>query len=670
MKQANMSVRKQKAPKRLGFLLSLLGVLLLTSHLAAASSVTISTASPLPAGTVDTLYSTTFAASGGTAPYAWTITSGSIPGMAISSTGVLSGVPSTASSYSITVQVTDSSAPTPQTATATFSVATAISSNVNYYVSPNGNDSTGTGSPSAPWGTIAYAVSKVAGPGITINVAAGTYNETADIAINTGGSASGGYFILRSSGGPGAAIINGGNVAIGPSTYGFGLISLGLTSNVSYVTVDGFEVTNFKTGTPLAINDLVPAGISVVGSGTNIQLVNNIINNIWNQGEATDDAGNCPSYDPKTGTGSPEGFGLVVVGTNSAEPLTNISVIGNTLSNLMTGCSESMELDGNINSFVVANNLVHNNSNIGIAILGGECAASGISGCGSGKFDGSVNDQARNGEIYGNTVYENPSDGSGTTPKVPTGSNPYGPICYCADGIYLDGSASNIVERNIVYNVDLGIEVTGEEAPQNTTNNIVRDNLFFNNTAVGISIGGQGTNGGSSNSTIINNTTWNNGTNDNGAMGEFATGTALTGTNIVENNIFYASTVSGTLVQAQTTTGVTLNHNLYFAPSSSENWCWGANANGDCKKTYTTLSAYQSATKQDANSKFANPDFVNINANPPNTLPNLNVQAGSPALGQGTLLSPLSLVGPFDVTGSTPRILVPNNTIDIGAYEQ
>ncbi len=652
MTQASVLVRKQEASGRLGFLLTLLGSLLLTSSFAAAAALTITTTSPLPNGTLDTFYSTTFAATGGTAPYAWTITSGSVPGLAITSAGVLTGVPSAASAYSITVQVMDSATPTHLTATATFNITTAVSTNTNLYVATNGVDQTTGGSQANPWKTIAYAVSHGAAPGVTINVASGTYNETAQVAINTGGSASGGYFILRSSGGPSAAIINGGSLAVGTGGFAYGLVAIGNTSNVSYVTVDGFGITNFKTGVSTKTNTLVPAGISLQGSGTNIQLVNNNINNIWNQGKATNHTGNCPS-------GSPEGFGLVVAGTSGTAPLTNISVIGNTLTNLQTGCSESMELDGNINGFIIANNLVHNNSNIGIAALGGEGVASGYT-----QYNGSPNDQARNGLIYGNTVYENPSDGTGTTPHVAAASNPYGSACYCADGIYLDGSASNIVERNIVYNVDLGIEVTGEGAAQNTTNNIVRDNLFFYNTAVGISIGGQGTSGGSSNSTIINNTTWSNGTNSNGAMGEFATGTDLTGTNIVENNIFYASTVSGTLVDAVTTSTVALNYNLYYAPSSSENWVWGSNS-------YTTFSSYQSGAHQDANSQFANPDFVNISVTPPTTLPNLNVTSSSPALGKGTILSPISVVGPFDVTGVTPRILIATpNTIDIGAYEQ
>jgi hypothetical protein len=650
MRPTNFFVRSHQSC-RFAALGALLSCLLLASNLAAGAALTITTTSPLPNGTVDTFYSTTFAASGGAAPYAWTITNGSVPGLAITSAGVLTGVPSEASAYSITVQVIDSTTPTHLTATATFNLTTVVSTNTNLYVATNGVDQLPGGSQTNPWKTIAYAVANGAGPGVTINVASGTYNETKQIAITTGGSATGGYFILKSTT-PGGAIINGGSVPIGTSGYAYGLVQIGSgTNNIGYVTVDGFEITNFVTGTSAKTNTLVPAGIALQGSGSNIQLVNNNINNIWNQGKATNHTGNCPA-------GSPEAFGLVVAGTNGTAPLTNISVIGNTLSNMMTGCSETMELDGNINGFIIANNLVHNNSNIGIAALGGEGVASGYK-----QYNGSPNDQARNGEIYGNTVYENPSNGTGTNPPVAAASNPYGAKCYCADGIYLDGSASNVVERNTVYLVDLGIEVTGEGAAQNTTNNIVRDNLFFYNTAVGISIGGQGTAGGSSNSTIVNNTTWDNGNNANGAIGEFATGTDLTGMNVVENNIFYASSVTGTLVDAVTTATVTLNYNLYYAPDSSENWIWGS-------KTYTSFSSYQSGAKEDANSQYANPDFVNIDATPPTTLPNLDVTSSSPALAKGTILSPISIVGPFDVTGVTERILVTNDTIDVGAYEQ
>jgi hypothetical protein len=67
--------------------------------------------SSLPNGTVGAAYSQTLTATGGTAPYAWAIASGSsIPaGLSFSSTGVISGTPTTAGGPTIVIfQVTDS----------------------------------------------------------------------------------------------------------------------------------------------------------------------------------------------------------------------------------------------------------------------------------------------------------------------------------------------------------------------------------------------------------------------------------------------------------------------------------------------------------------------------------------------------------------------------------
>ncbi len=73
----------------------------------------ITTTSPLPLATVNTPYSTTMAASGGTAPYAWSVASGSLPpGFSLNaSTGVLSGSSSTPASYNLNLQVSDSANP-------------------------------------------------------------------------------------------------------------------------------------------------------------------------------------------------------------------------------------------------------------------------------------------------------------------------------------------------------------------------------------------------------------------------------------------------------------------------------------------------------------------------------------------------------------------------------
>jgi len=66
----------------------------------------ITTASPLTSGIVGTSYSQTLAASGGTTPYTWSIASGSLPsGLSLSSAGVISGMPTAATSASFTAQV-------------------------------------------------------------------------------------------------------------------------------------------------------------------------------------------------------------------------------------------------------------------------------------------------------------------------------------------------------------------------------------------------------------------------------------------------------------------------------------------------------------------------------------------------------------------------------------
>jgi subtilisin family serine protease len=67
------------------------------------------TTASLPNGAQTTAYSATLAASGGTTPYTWSVTSGTLPvGLALaSSTGVISGTPTTTGTSNFTVQVTD-----------------------------------------------------------------------------------------------------------------------------------------------------------------------------------------------------------------------------------------------------------------------------------------------------------------------------------------------------------------------------------------------------------------------------------------------------------------------------------------------------------------------------------------------------------------------------------
>ena len=84
------------------------------------------TTTTLPSGMVGSVYSAPLNATGGTMPYAWSIASGSSApaGLTLSSTGSLSGTPTTATGstpVSVKVQVKDAST-TAQTATATLSL--------------------------------------------------------------------------------------------------------------------------------------------------------------------------------------------------------------------------------------------------------------------------------------------------------------------------------------------------------------------------------------------------------------------------------------------------------------------------------------------------------------------------------------------------------------------
>jgi O-glycosyl hydrolase len=95
------------------------GTTTLTVQTTALSITTNST----PNGTGNVPYSAALAATGGTTPYAWSVTAGALPGGLTlnASTGVIAGTPSAAGTFSFTVKVTDSGSPV-LSATANFGI--------------------------------------------------------------------------------------------------------------------------------------------------------------------------------------------------------------------------------------------------------------------------------------------------------------------------------------------------------------------------------------------------------------------------------------------------------------------------------------------------------------------------------------------------------------------
>src|SRR5439155_21935544 len=109
-----------------------------------------------------------------------------------------------------------------------------------------------------------------------------------------------------------------------------------IISNRNYIRVIGMTARNFQgAGTPM--------GISVEGSSSFIDLRNNLIHNI--------ESPNGNAHD-------------IAFYGSAATHMTNIDVEGNEIRNRRLGRSEALVLHGNVEGFIVARNIVHDNDNI------------------------------------------------------------------------------------------------------------------------------------------------------------------------------------------------------------------------------------------------------------------------------------------------------------------
>jgi hypothetical protein len=100
------------------------------------------TTTSLPSGAAGTAYYAGLLATGGVAPYTWSITSGSLPAWASlnASTGAISGMPNAAGTTNFTVQVTDSESPTVSvTQPLSITIAPALALTISGASLPNGN---------------------------------------------------------------------------------------------------------------------------------------------------------------------------------------------------------------------------------------------------------------------------------------------------------------------------------------------------------------------------------------------------------------------------------------------------------------------------------------------------------------------------------------------------
>jgi hypothetical protein len=349
--------------------------------------------------------------------------------------------------------------------------------------------------------------------------------------------------------------------------------------NKDYIKVIGMEVRKFSgSGTPI--------GISIEGSSSNLEIRDNVVHTIEN-----------PNGDA---------HGIAFYGT-AATPISNIIIDGNEIRDCKLGSSESMVLNGNVSDFTVSNNIIHDNDNIGIDFIGFE---------GTGPTG---QDQARDGVCCGNQVY-----------NISSASNPAYSGERSADGIYVDGGKDIVIERNIVDNCDIGIEVASEHGGRTTSGIKVRSNFVSRSYQGDIMAGGYASNRGSAaDIAIVNNTLYHG--RDGAVVLQFNC------TNItIANNIFVANRGSDYLVESgSNNSGIMVDNNLYFGASSSDPGAWN-----------------------DAHAKYNDPLLVNAPAD-------MHLKSNSPAKNSGAVLDTMT-VGTFDIDGQ-PRVA--ETGIDIGADE-
>jgi hypothetical protein len=507
----------------------------------------------------------------------------------------------------VTGTATPTRTPTP-TATPTHTPTPTQPAPINaFYVATTGNDSN-TGMISAPWRTIQKAANSVPA-GSTVYVRGGVYPEAVTVSVS--GSAAAGYTTFQNY--PGETPIIDGNTLTVPETD----TALFFIDSQSYLTIKGFTFRNYRS----AQDNIYPNGIFITGSAHHITVQNNLIHNIET---------NVTNFTGDHGAGA---HGILVLGTHPTNAIHAIVIDGNELRNLKLGWSESLTLNGNVDGFSITNNQIHDANNIGIDIAGGYSYV---------EVPAAVN-AARNGDIRGNHIYNITSNGNPAYPGVN----------YSAGGIYVDGGRNVTIERNRIHHVDFGIELAAENANWSTSNVIVRNNFVYHNNSAGLAMGGYNTGRGyTENCTIVNNTFFRNNQQSEGT-GELYL-QYDTRNNTIQNNIFVAGNDNRFIWNNYVeNSGNTINYNIYFAPGGANGsvWHWK-------QVSYTTFSAYQSATGNDSVSRFIDPQVINA------TTPDLHLSTTSPAINSGN--NGVASVGATDIDGQ-PRLQ--GGVIDIGADE-
>ena len=476
-----------------------------------------------------------------------------------------------------------------------------LSAQTAYYVDKVTGDDTNDGLTSATaWKTIQKSFDS-ATPGSTVWISEGTYVE---------------HPVLHVSGLPGQPIIfqnePGEFVSIdGDPILGSTIVTI---EDQSHVVIRGLRIQNLTTSD--AVGLLIRA--TPTGGVEDVTITRCLIRWIgW-----TSDPLAVPGPDDNAQPLIVYGEGLDSVNAVSNIRLDSLNVYEN-----ITGFSEAISLDGNVDGFVVNECDVHDNTNIGILAAGGYGVSASM-----------TLDRARDGSITRNRCWNNVS--------------PYA----TSGGIYIDGAFGVMLMYNRCWGNGYGVEI-GCEQNGATSACFVFDNEFSSNLVAGLAIGGYDTSttGLVTQCWVRNNTFFNNDLLSTGSGEVYITKAVNC---YFRNNLFSCSEQGVLLTKEDIApqSNIQFDFDLWHAPGIDPadvevNWGTG---------TLTGFSSYLGTSGWDAQGLYADPDFVD----PSLINPDLSLSFSSPAIDAGQ-------TGGFfpsetDITAS-PRVV--NDTVDIGAYE-
>lgn len=369
----------------------------------------------------------------------------------------------------------------------------------NIYVS-NTSKKSGKGTYEYPFHTISEALKNVK-KGSNVIIRKGIYKEK--LKLQQSGKKNAWISISNYPGEE--VIIDGSDLPLSSDMEGLVTIK-----NKSFVQIKGIIFKNF-----LSHDEKVPVGILVEGRSHNVVIDNCSVTKIVTKNH---DAKNANAH------------GIAVYG-NDDEAIHDIFIKNNKVFKNKLGLSEAVVLNGNIEKFKISNNRVFDNNNIGIDFIGFEKTAN-------------KNDYVRNGFCTGNLVWNN------STKKNPS----Y--LESSSAGIYVDGGRDIIIEKNKVYNCDIGIEAASEHGGKETKKILIRNNIIYDCNAIsGIAFGGyDDSKGAAKDVKIINNTMYHNDTHI------LIQAHAQYDSNVIANNILYkGKAFSGNLSHIKRSQNFTTN---------------------------------------------------------------------------------------------------------------